>query len=171
MYYSDTIPGVNVVNHYFQIFLTALGVNERRKARNLLVKPALQLKLPFYILLLTASFLFMVLLLGNLYLDQTFVTMIETTTQSEYLQQEIATQIAAFRTVTLLLLLVYAILVVIISSVYTHRFLGPMIPIGVHLKALKDGFYAHRLHLRKNDALHDLASQLNDLAEALENRK
>jgi len=159
------------VTHYIQTFLSALGVNENRKARNILIKPGFQLKLPFYILLLTLSFVGLTLLLGNLYLEQAYVTMIENTTQSEYLQQIITKQIAAFKEITLLVLLVYAALVVAITSVYTHRLLGPMIPIARHLKALKEGFYSHRLRLRKKDALHELADQLNELAEVLEERK
>jgi len=159
------------VTHYIQTFLSALGVNEHRKARNILIKPGFQLKLPFYILLLTLSFVGLTLLLGNLYLEQAYVTMIENTTQSEYLQQIITKQIAAFKEITLLVLLVYAALVVAITSVYTHRLLGPMIPIARHLKALKEGFYSHRLRLRKKDALHELADQLNELAEVLEERK
>jgi len=159
------------VNHYFQTFLSALGINENRKARNILVRPGFQLKLPFYILMLTLTFVALTLLLGNLYLEQAYVTMIENTTQSEYLQQVITDQIAAFKVISLVILFVYAVLVVVITSVYTHRLLGPMIPIERHLKALKEGFYAHRLRLRKKDALHELADQLNELAETLEQRK
>jgi signal transduction histidine kinase len=97
--------------------------------------------------------------------------MIENTTQSEYLQQIITEQIASFKQITLLVLFVYAALVVAITSIYTHRLLGPMIPIARHLKALKEGFYSHRLKLRKKDALQELADQLNELAEILEKRK
>ena len=159
------------MTHYLQTFLSALGVNENRKARNILIRPGFQLKLPFYILMLTLSFVCLTLLLGNLYLEQAYVTMIENTTQSEYLQQVITDQIAAFKTVSLVLLFVYAVLVVVITSVYTHRLLGPLIPIARHLKALKEGFYSHRLRLRKKDPLHELADQLNELAETLEERK
>jgi HAMP domain-containing protein len=159
------------VIQYLQTFLSALGVNENRKARNILIRPGFQLRLPFYILLLTFSFVFLTLLLGNLYLEQAYVSMIENTTQSEYLQQVITEQISSFKVITLLILFVYAVLVVVITSVYTHRLLGPMIPIARHLKALKEGFYTHRVHLRKKDALHGLAGQLNELAEVLEERK
>jgi len=159
------------VNHSIQTFFSALGNKEQRKARNILVRPGLQLKLPFYILLLTMAFVLLTLLLGNLYLEQVYVTMIENTTQSEYLQQVITEQMAAFKIISLLVLFVYAVLAVSISCVYTHRLLGPLIPIERHLKALKEGFYSHRLQLRKKDALHELADQLNELAEALEERK
>jgi len=159
------------VNHSIQTFFSALGNKEQRKARNILVRPGLQLRLPLYILLLTMAFVLLTLLLGNLYLEQVYVTMMENTTQSDYLQQVITEQIAAFKVISLLVLFVYAVLVAAISSVYTHRLLGPMIPIKRHLKALKEGFYSHRLHLRKKDVLHELAGQMNELAEALEERK
>jgi signal transduction histidine kinase len=73
--------------------------------------------------------------------------------------------------ISLIILFVYAVLVIVITSVYTHSLLGPMIPIARHLKALKEGFYSHRLRLRKKDALHELADQMNELAEVLEKRK
>ena len=169
-YQPGISPEATTVTQFLQSFLNALGVNENRKARNILIKPGFQLKLPLYILLLTFSFVCLTLLLGNLYLEQAYVTMIENTTQSEYLQQIITEQIGAFKVISLLILFVYAVLVVAITSIYTHRLLGPMVPITRHLKALKEGFYAHRLHLRKKDALHELAGQLNDLAEVLETR-
>ena len=170
-YQSGVSSEAVTVNHFIQTFFSALGNKENRKARNILVRPGLQLRLPLYILLLTMAFVFLTLLLGNLYLEQVYVTMIENTTQSEYLQQVITEQIAAFKVISLLVLFVYAVLVAAISSVYTHRLLGPMIPIARHLKALKEGFYSHRLHLRKKDTLHELAGQLNELAEVLGERK
>ena len=159
------------MNYFFQSIYSALGDSEDRKAANVLVKPGFQLRLPFYILLLTISFIALTLLLGNLYLEQTFVAMIENTRQSEYLQQVITDQIGDFKLISLLVLAVYAVLVIVITSVYTHRLLGPMIPVSRHLKALSDGLYSHRLSLRKKDAMHELAKQLNGLAEVLEQRK
>ena len=164
-------PEAFTVNHFIQTFFSAIGVNEHRKAVHVLVRPGFQLRLPFYILLLTMSFVAMALLLGNLYLEQAYISMIENTTQSEYLQQLITDQISAFKVISLMMLFVYAVLVIVITSIYTHRLLGPMIPISRHLKALCDGFYSHRLHLRKKDEMHELANQLNGLAEVLEQRK
>lgn len=159
------------MNQFIQTFFSALGVNEHRKATNVFVRPGFQLRLPLYILLLTVSFVALTLLMGNLYLEQAYVSMIENTTQSEYLQQVITDQIAAFKKISLLILAIYSFLVVVITSIYTHRLLGPMIPISRHLKALSEGFYSHRLSLRKKDEMHELANQLNTLAEVLEQRK
>lgn len=159
------------MNQFIQTFFNALGVNEHRKATNVLVRPGYQLRLPFYILLMTVAFIALTLVIGNLYLEQAYVSMIENTAQSDYLQQIITDQIAAFKKISLLILLVYSVMVIIFTSVYTHRLLGPMKPIARHLKALSEGFYSHRLNLRKNDEMHELADQLNGLAETLEQRK
>ena len=153
---------------YFQSFIRSLGFHEQRKASNLLLQPGYQLKLPVYILLLSATFVLVGLLLGNLYFEQTYVTMIQNTTQSEYLQQVINQQLQEFRGMSFLLLFVYMLLTIVITTVYTHRLVGPVIPLSRHIKALTEGRYAHRVNLRRNDALQELAAQLNELAETLE---
>lgn len=153
---------------YFQSFIKSLGYREERRARNYLLQPALQLRLPLYILLLSSLFVLLGLLLGNLYFEQTYVTMIQNTTQAEYLQQVISEQLHEFKTLSLLLLFVYVLLTVVITTVYTHKLVGPVIPLSRHIRALTEGRYAHRVKLRRNDALQDLAGQLNELALKLE---
>ena len=59
-----------------QSILKRLGFNEHRKARGLLLKPALQLKLALYVLLLSLTFVLITVLFGKLYFEQTFVTLI-----------------------------------------------------------------------------------------------
>ena len=159
------------MSHYLQTVLSALGVNENRKARNILIRPGFQLRLPLYILLLSVVFVSLSLQLANMYLDQAYATRLGNPADFQYLPHALISQMTSLNMLSLLLLFVYAVLVVIISSIYTHRLLGPMVPISRHLKALNDGFYTHRLQLRKHDALHELADQLNKLAETLEQRK
>jgi len=62
-------------------------------------------------------------------------------------------------------------LMVVLITVYTHRMIGPTLPIMRHIKALKDGFYSHRVQLRRHDCFQELANELNALAETLEKRK
>ena len=167
------------MTHCMQAFLKSLGVHEKRKARNILIRPGLQLRLPLYILLLTVVFVSLFMMLGNVYLEQAYVTKmdqaytirIDNPADMQFLLHILISQMTSLNTFSLLLLFVYAVLVVVITCLYTHRLLGPMVPISRHLKALNEGFYAHRLHLRKHDALHELADQLNELAETLEQRK
>jgi hypothetical protein len=159
------------MTHYLQTFLRSLGIHEKRKARNILIRPGFQLRLPLYILLLSVVFVSLSLQLANMYLDQAYAARLGNSADLQYLPHALISQMTSLSTLSLLLLFVYAVLVVVISSIYTHRLLGPMVPISRHLKALNEGFYAHRLQLREHDALHELADQLNELAETLEQRK
>jgi methyl-accepting chemotaxis protein len=151
--------------------LKRLGFNENRKARNFLLKPGLQLKLAFYILLLSLGFVFITVLFGKLYFEQTYITLVDNTTQSEYIQAIVTQQIHDFKSLSLLLLAVYTVLIVLVATVYTHRMIGPTLPIMRHVKALKQGFYSHRVKLREYDCFQELADELNELAEILEEQR
>jgi methyl-accepting chemotaxis protein len=151
--------------------LKRLGFNENRKARNFLLKPGLQLKLAFYVLFLSLGFVLITVLFGKLYFEQTYVTLVGNTTQSEYIQAVVTQQIHDFKSLSMLLLAVYTVLVVVVATVYTHRMIGPMLPVMRHIKALKEGFYSHRVKLRAHDCFHELADELNELAETLEQRQ
>ena len=151
--------------------LKRLGFNENRKARNFLLKPGLQLKLAFYVLLLSLGFVFITVLFGKLYFEQTYITLIDNTTQSEYIQAIVTQQIHDFKSLSLLLLAVYMVMIVLVATVYTHRMIGPTLPIMRHVKALKEGFYSHRVKLREYDCFQELADELNELAETLEQQK
>jgi len=159
------------MNNNDQSILSRLGFNENRKARNFLLKPALQLKLALYALILSLTFVLITVLFGKLYFEQTYITLIENTTQAEYIQAVITQQIHNFKSMFLLLIGVYTVLMVVLVTVYTHRMIGPTFPIMRQIKALKDGLYSHRVKLRRYDCLQELANELNALAEALEKRK
>lgn len=158
------------MSDYIRAVYRVLGLSEFRKARNLLLKPAFQLKLPLYILLLSIAFLLLGLLLGNVYFQQTYMSMLATSTQPDYLQEVISRQAHEFKLLSALLLVVYAALVVAVTIIFTHRLIGPTLPIRRHIRALQDGLYSHRVKLRTHDGLQELADDLNDLAEALEKR-
>ena len=153
-----------------QSILRRLGFNENRKARNLLLRPRLQLKLALYALILSLGFLLITVLFGKLYFEQTYITLVENTTQAEYVQAIINQQLHDFKSMSLLLLAGYIVMMVVLVAVYTHRMIGPTLPIMRHVKALKEGFYSHRVKLRRYDSFQELADELNALAETLEKR-
>jgi methyl-accepting chemotaxis protein len=155
----------------YQSILRRLGYNENRKARNLLLMPRLQLKLALYALMLSLGFLLVTALFGKLYFEQTYITLVENTTQAEYVQAIINQQLHDFKSMSLLLLAGYIVTMVVLVAVYTHRMIGPTLPIMRHVKALKDGFYSHRVTLRRHDSFQELADELNALAETLEKPK
>jgi len=157
------------VLQYFESVLRSLGLDERRKARNILLKPGIQLRLPLYVLLLSFTFLLLAILFGNLYFEQTYITLLQSTDQSEYVQRILARQTQEFRGLALLLLSGYVLLMVVVTAVYTHRLIGPVIPILSHVKALREGRFTHRISLRRHDAFTELADELNTLAETLQN--
>ena len=157
--------------NYYHCLLRRLGINEDRKARNLLLKPALQLKLALYALILSLIFILFALLFGKLYFEQTYITLVENTTQSEYIQAIVTQQVHEFKSLSLLLLVVYTVLMVVLVTVYTHRIIGPAMPLMRHIRALQDGFYIHRVKLRRHDFFQEMADELNALAETLEQRK
>jgi methyl-accepting chemotaxis protein len=156
------------VLQYFETVLRSLGLDERRKARNFLLKPGIQLRLPLYVLLLSFTFVLLAVLFGNLYFEQTYITLLQSTTQSEYVQRVLARQTQEFKLLAMLLLSGYVLLMIVITVIYTHRLIGPAIPMLRHVRALQEGRYTHRVSLRKHDAFTELADQLNKLAETLQ---
>jgi methyl-accepting chemotaxis protein len=156
-------------NH--QSILSRLGFNENRKASNFLLKPVLQLKLALYALVLSLTFVLISVLFGKLYFEQTYITLVENTTQAEYIQAIITQQVHNFKSMFLLLLGIYTVLMVVLITVYTHRMIGPTFPIMRQIRALKDGLYSHRVKLRRHDCFQELADELNALAQTLEQRK
>lgn len=159
------------MTNYFMTFLKIIGNDERRKARNFLLRPMLQIKLPLYILILSFTFGALAMLLGYFYFEQLYLMMLENTTQGSYLQNTISEQVNNFMESSVMLLIGYVFLVAGITIIYTHRMIGPTVTINRHIRALKKGRYSSRISLRKNDELKDLAAELNELAEILEQQR
>jgi len=148
--------------------LKILGCDERRKASNLLLKPSLQMKLPLYTLILSFTFGLVALLLFYVYFEQLYAMMLENTTQESYLRAAVSLQTSNFIEAASMLLVGYILLMVAVTTIYTHRIIGPTVALKRHIRALKDGLYSHRVQLRKHDELKDMAADLNELAELLE---
>jgi HAMP domain-containing protein len=168
--YQHSASGDTQVTNHISSLLRYIGVNERRKARNFLLNPGLQLKLPLHIVLLSCAFAGAALLFGYLYFEQLYLLMIESSPQGEFLQASVKQQTSNFIELSITLLISYIVLVIGISLLYTHRIIGPTIAIRRHIRAMKEGLYSHRVCLRKHDELKELARELNELAGILEQR-
>jgi methyl-accepting chemotaxis protein len=142
----------------------------KRKSKNLLLEPSLQLKLPIY--LLTLSLVLAILTWIVLYKG------FEGLYEFVMLQGDIGEQIGdiiqyqsrAVAVVIACLLVTYVVLTVGISIAYLHRLIGPTRAFRRHLNELRNANYASRLTLRKNDAFGEVARDLNELAKALEKK-
>jgi methyl-accepting chemotaxis protein len=54
--------------------------------------------------------------------------------------------------------------VIILSIIYSHRVAGPLHKLGLHSKQLASGQLAESVRLRKDDVVHALADDMNDLS-------
>lgn len=140
---------------------------DRRKLKGLFVKPREQIKY---------SFMFMGggMLLLTLFIGVVMFTMNQTMISIEAaygLDAEIANAIRGSLTATLAIALmlsaVLSAFAMMLGIQMSHRLYGPLIPIQKHIEELKNGNYASRIHLRKNDELQELQDSLNELAEEL----
>ena len=147
------------MTNYLTTFLKILVNDERRKARNFLLRPMLQIKLPLYILILSFIFGALAMLLGYFYFEQLYLMMLENTTQGSYLQNAISEQLNNFMESSVMLLIGYVFLVASITIIYTHRMIGPTVTLNRHIRALKEAL-STRIALRKNDELR--GSRLNE---------
>ena len=80
------------MTNYYLSFLKIIRNDERRKARNLLLRPMLQMKLPLYTLMLSFIFGLIAVLTGYIYFEQLYLMMLDNTTQGSYLQEAISQQ-------------------------------------------------------------------------------
>lgn len=149
---------------------TILTATERRKARNLLLEPRLQLKLPIQLLLLTAFFAVLV----SVVLYYGFESLYEFVTMQGVMGEQLADAIRhqshAIAIVFVSLFVGYVLLTIGLAVLYLHKLVGPTVAFRRHIEALKNGDFSARIKLRKNDAFPELATDLNELAEILERR-
>lgn len=63
------------------------------------------------------------------------------------------------------------VLCFVLWTVYSHRVIGPTVPIRRHLKELAEGNYSARIKIREKDEFKEIAEDLNHLAEVLESKR
>jgi len=141
---------------------------ERRRKWNLLLQPALQLKLPVYLLLITIGFAAFQLVHGYIAYNQLFGTVLKVAGHPPMLEELLREQTRDFLEVSAEVAIAYIALVLLLSVTYAHRMIGPTVAFRRVVEAMKNGDYAARVKLRKGDAFSELAEDLNELASILE---
>ena len=144
-----------------------MGTQRRRKV-NLLLQPALQLKLPLFMVLVTVAFLMFQLAHGHFAYSKLYSTVIKESGSSPVLADLLHGQTRDFIEVSAELGVLYILVVIAICVTYAHRMIGPTVAFRRHVEALKNGDYRSRIKLRRRDAFSELAGDLNELAEILE---
>lgn len=140
----------------------------RRKLKNISLNPAFQLQYGLY--LTTAS------VIGSIVLVGAFVirVLMQMTIWMDGPEERGLVALEAVRSSAMALfigLLILFIISMVITFVYSHRILGPMIKFEKHIDQMLEGNFANRIVLRDKDHFHSLASKLNQLTEKLSTSK
>ncbi|MBI2602340.1 MAG: hypothetical protein HYW48_04725 [Deltaproteobacteria bacterium] len=142
----------------------------RRKLRNFLLQPMIQLKLGLYSILISAAFGFFILYI----LYQNLSEFVDVFITASGLGVEIKELFVAYLSQTkwwlALLFLAFLLINVGITIIYTHRMVGPTVAFRRHIGKLRQGDYTSRIFLRKGDAFQEVADDLNELAKTLEHK-
>jgi hypothetical protein len=145
-----------------------MGGKAKRRVRNFMLQPLLQVKLGLYSILL--SMLFAIALGAILYHNfHGLVGSIVLLTDAEdevndlFMDYWRGTQIWIY-----LCFFIYLLATVLVSVLYTHRLVGPTIAFRRHIRSIADGRYNARTYLRKGDAFAEVAEELNRLSEIME---
>jgi HAMP domain-containing protein len=140
----------------------------RRYKMNLLLQPALQLKLPAILLIVTLGFVALQVAHTQFAYGKLFEIVLQEAGHPPFLEDLLREQTGDYIEVTGALTVLYILVVIALSVAYAHRMIGPMVPIRRQIEALKNGDYRARVTLRKRDAFNELADDLNELAHMLE---
>ena len=140
----------------------------RRRAANLLLEPALQLKLPGLLLGVTAGFALLQTAHVWLAYSRLYDEVLRQTVHPDAMAAILRTQTSDFLAASGVLAIGYALVVIAVAVAYAHRMVGPTVAFRRHVLALTEGDYASRVRLRRNDAFPELAQELNVLAATLE---
>ncbi len=142
----------------------------KRRAKNFMLQPLLQVKLGIYTIII--SVLFSAALAAILYFNfSSLINSIVLMTDAEEEVREIfmsywkGTQLWIYLT-----FLVYLVLTILVSVLYTHKLIGPTIAFRRHIRMIAEGRYNARTYLRKGDAFVEVADELNRLSEVMERK-
>jgi HAMP domain-containing protein len=141
---------------------------ERRRKINLLLQPALQLKLPLLLLAVTLGFAALQVAHTEFAFGKLFEIVLEEAGHPPLLEGLLRDQTGDFIEVTGALTVLYVLVVMILSVAYAHRMIGPTVALRRQVEAMKNGDYDARVTLRQRDAFSELAEDLNELARVLE---
>jgi hypothetical protein len=137
-----------------------------RSAKNILIYPTLQIY--FAAIYLLFFFFGCLIMFATIYL--TFSASAETWSPQENLlfQRFVGSLFAANWHILFLVILLFAVTIIPLGILLTHKIGGPLFVIKRQIAALAEGDYKDRIHLRKEDYLSEISVELNKLADRLE---
>ncbi len=148
-------------------------MNHKRSIRNYVIEPFKQIKFGIYILTLCSFFLITSIALTTYAFFVQYEQIMEMFhVVDPNLRWELVLNDVFYQNGLMILSFYFVFIAGLMSMVFilTHRIYGPLVNIHRFIDELKKGNYACRISLRKKDELQKLASELNQLAEELEEK-
>jgi hypothetical protein len=146
------------------------GGKPKRKLKNFLLQPLLQVKLGLYSIIMAVVFSIVFSSVLIISFQRLFDLILDLTDLRDEVVEIINAYLVDIGGWLVLIVLVYLTLNVFISILFTHRLVGPTIAFRRHIKALSEGRYNSRITLRKQDAFAEVAEDLNNLAAIMEKK-
>ena len=142
----------------------------RRKVRNYLLQPLLQIKLGLYSILIAILFAGILSLTLYFKLAQFAEIVFELTDVEEEVSNMLTVYLTETSSIIALIMFGFLLASISLAIVYTHKLVGPTVAFRRHIQRLMSGQYDAKTVLRKGDAFSDLADDLNRLSEVLSER-
>lgn len=148
-----------------------MAQSNRRRWRNSLLEPRVQLRYGVYCFLFAAGTAVLVQFLSYWSMRREVLRILQEAGGDAALLQGIIdlSMRSAFLGGLWLLPLVAAV-GLFGAAHFIHRFIGPQVPVRRHIAKLRDGEYGAECRIRARDELHDLVGDLNDLSVTLRER-
>lgn len=147
-----------------------LGGKPKRKLKNFLLQPLLQVKLGLYSIIMAVVFSVVFSSVLIISFQRLFDLILDLTDLRDEVVEIINGYLVDIGGWLVLIIVVYLLLNIFMSVLFTHRLVGPTIAFRRHIKALSEGRFNSRITLRKQDAFAEVAEDLNNLAAVLEKK-
>lgn len=145
---------------------TAPRRHRRRRSVNLSIERSLQLELPIAILLVTGAVAIGLAAYARAAYGRLFAAF-QDAAEAPALEALLRAQTSDFLLVAALIGVAYAVLVSFMTLIWCQRLVGPVVAFRRMLAALLAGDLGARVQLRRGSAFHELADDLNALAEQI----
>lgn len=142
----------------------------KRRWKNFLLLPRVQIKLALYMILLAVIFLGLGSWIVFSRLEQVFALILDLTELEDEVSQMLSSEIKKLGLVLAGLVTGYVGTNLFLSVFFTHRMIGPIHAFRRHVNQLTVGNYSAKTNLRKHDAFEELAEDLNRLSHALRDK-
>lgn len=147
--------------------MTEMDSEKKRRLRNYLLAPNLQIRIGIYFVLISTLFVLCGAFLLYRELSELFGLIVNLTGVETEINEVIQTYLADVKWQAYGLAVFFVIVNTGASIFFTHRLVGPTIAFRRHAERLIAGDFSSRIRLRGGDAFVDVADVLNELAEKL----